>query len=78
MEIFCIYSDESFKQCIRLKDKAFKNCKCDVSMSLNNQNCITLHLHLNDCLSLDSQSKLLTSLTLSELSIIGRGEKRVQ
>ena len=44
----------------------------------NNQNFITLHLHLNDCLSLDSQSKLLTSLTLSELSIIGRGEKRVQ
>ena len=44
----------------------------------NNQNFITLHLHLNDCLSLDSQSKLLTSFTLSELSIIGRGEKRVQ
>ena len=34
MEIFCIYSDESFKQCIRLKDKAFKNCKCD--MHFNN------------------------------------------
>ena len=44
----------------------------------NNQNFITLHLHLNDCLSLDSQSKLLTSLTLSELSIIGHGEKSVQ
>lgn len=44
----------------------------------NNQNFITLYLHLNDCLSLDSQSKLLTSLTLSELSIIGRGEKSVQ
>ena len=37
-----------------------------------------MHLHLNDCLPLDSQSKLLTSLTLSEISIIGHGEKSVQ
>lgn len=44
----------------------------------NDQNFITLHLHLNDCLPLDSQSKLLTSLTLSEISIIGHGEKSVQ
>ena len=37
-----------------------------------------MHLHLNDSLPLDSQSKLLTSLTLSELSIIGHGGKSVQ